>query len=364
MRSCYTIVRDLKTMTQSDELLKELHTIRFRRVFRGYAIAEVDDTLHRVEAALQEQANRIQEMEKALVRYREQEDLLKTTLLRAEKNMTLACTQAESEARVIKSSAAEQAAQIIEEATRQLENSENELSNYRRLYESRLGNYEQEAKMLLNHFTTLFRRHLEAVSQEISVEVRELVRRLGSDLEILPRPALSASALTAPSAGSIGAYPILEITLTQALEPARRPAAVMSTPPAAEPEATVKTVPDGVPPSAPASALVPPVAPPEPEPAPPSPSTISPPEGSSLPSAVIPQPPAPTPTVLLANPPRRSWEEEEMELLTGQLLSRDVFDHQGRLLRPKGTALTPPIVQDLIAKGLYGEMITALVSPS
>jgi DivIVA domain-containing protein len=259
-------------MAHAEEFLRALQAIRFHRTFRGYAPSEVDELLARASGLIEQQDKQIQELERKAAHLEEQEELLKATLLRAEKNAVLTRTEAENEARLVKSNAAEQASILIEQASRRLEATENELANYRRLYEARLLGYEHESHALIDRFSIVAKRHVEAMAQEVSADVRELVRRLGADLEILPRPGLAAP------------QPPVEAEPGQA---------------AGEP------IPVSLDPSA-------------------------------------------------------SWTQDELTILSGLTLERDIFDHQGQLVLRRGTVISAEMIQDVIERGLYGELVTAV----
>lgn len=258
-------------MAHAEEFLRALQSIRFHRTFRGYAPLEVDELLASAGHQIEQQDKQFQELERKATHLQEQEELLKATLLRAEKNAVLTRTEAESEARLVKSNAAEQASILIEQASRRLEATENELANYRRLYEARLIGYEHESHALIDRFSILMKRHVEAMAQEVSADVRELVRRLGADLEIIPRPGLAA-----------------------------------------------------------------------------------------------PQPPAEAEPGQVAGPasvsedPSASWIQDELAILSGLTLERDIFDHQGQLVLRRGTVISAEMIQDVIERGLYGELVTAV----
>jgi len=258
-------------MAHAEDFLKTLQSVRFHRTFRGYAPSEVDELLAHAGVQIEQQEKQIQELERKSALLQEQEELLKATLLRAEKNAVLTRTEAENEARLVKSNAADQASILIEQASRRLEATENELANYRRLYEARLLGYEHESHAVIDRFSVLAKRHVEAMTQEVSADVRELVRRLGADLEILPRPSLSA------------------------------------------PQPSIESESGQIDKSAPVS-----------------------------------------------DDPSASWIQDELAILCGLTLERDIFDHQGKLVLQRGTVISTEIIQDVIERGLYGELVTAI----
>lgn len=53
------------------------------------------------------------------------------------------------------------------------------------------------------------------------------------------------------------------------------------------------------------------------------------------------------------------WEEKEYSMLLGLLLQEDVFDYEGNIVAEKNTIITSNLIESLIAKGLYGELISA-----
>lgn len=62
-------------------------------------------------------------------------------------------------------------------------------------------------------------------------------------------------------------------------------------------------------------------------------------------------------------PPRhqpRQWEDEERALLVGYSLVSDLCDANGEVIVPKGTIVTPGLIESLISRGLYGELIEAI----
>lgn len=55
-----------------------------------------------------------------------------------------------------------------------------------------------------------------------------------------------------------------------------------------------------------------------------------------------------------------NWEEKEEALLVGYTLLTDICDEDGHLVVPSGTIVTPELIQSLTAKGLYGELVSAI----
>jgi len=56
----------------------------------------------------------------------------------------------------------------------------------------------------------------------------------------------------------------------------------------------------------------------------------------------------------------RQWEEKEYALLLGQTLQRDITDNTGHVIAQKNTVVIPDLIEKLISRGLYGELITAV----
>ncbi|MEW6723760.1 MAG: hypothetical protein AB1331_02405 [Bacillota bacterium] len=56
------------------------------------------------------------------------------------------------------------------------------------------------------------------------------------------------------------------------------------------------------------------------------------------------------------------WGQAEHSLLCGRTLARDVVDSEGRMVVPRYSVVTPEMVEDLIERGLYGELIEALMT--
>jgi len=56
----------------------------------------------------------------------------------------------------------------------------------------------------------------------------------------------------------------------------------------------------------------------------------------------------------------RRWEDAEHALLVGCSLISDVRNSKGDVVVSKGTIVTPKLIEDLVSKGLYGELIEAI----
>lgn len=61
----------------------------------------------------------------------------------------------------------------------------------------------------------------------------------------------------------------------------------------------------------------------------------------------------------LSNISNAKWEEKEYSLLLGRVLQDNVTDYKGNIVCEKGTIITSLLIENLISKGLYGELITA-----
>lgn len=55
------------------------------------------------------------------------------------------------------------------------------------------------------------------------------------------------------------------------------------------------------------------------------------------------------------------WQEKEEALLVGNALLADIYDEQGQLAVRKGTVVTPELIRSLTARGLYGELVAAIL---
>lgn len=95
----------------------------FRRSFRGYSEGEVDSFLDRINqeyeklfAENMDLKERIEELERNLARYRDIEEVLKNTMVMAQKNSEDLKQNAEKEVRLTLEKAAMDAQQIIQEA--------------------------------------------------------------------------------------------------------------------------------------------------------------------------------------------------------------------------------------------------------
>lgn len=53
------------------------------------------------------------------------------------------------------------------------------------------------------------------------------------------------------------------------------------------------------------------------------------------------------------------WEEKEYTLLLGLTLQEDLLDYKGNIICSKNTVITSQLIENLISKGLYGELIAA-----
>lgn len=53
------------------------------------------------------------------------------------------------------------------------------------------------------------------------------------------------------------------------------------------------------------------------------------------------------------------WEEKEYSLLLGLALQEDIYDYKGNLICNKNTVITSQLIDNLISKGLYGELVAA-----
>lgn len=52
-------------------------------------------------------------------------------------------------------------------------------------------------------------------------------------------------------------------------------------------------------------------------------------------------------------------EEKEYSLLLGRLLQEDIKDYDGNIIVEKDTIITSSMIESLISKGLYGELVSA-----
>jgi hypothetical protein len=53
------------------------------------------------------------------------------------------------------------------------------------------------------------------------------------------------------------------------------------------------------------------------------------------------------------------WEEKEYSLLLGLTLQEDILDYKGNVICEKNTIITSQLIESLISKGLYGELVAA-----
>jgi DivIVA domain-containing protein len=53
------------------------------------------------------------------------------------------------------------------------------------------------------------------------------------------------------------------------------------------------------------------------------------------------------------------WEEKEYSLLLGLTLQEDLLDSNGNVICNKNTIITSQLIENLISKGLYGELVFA-----
>jgi len=54
------------------------------------------------------------------------------------------------------------------------------------------------------------------------------------------------------------------------------------------------------------------------------------------------------------------WKLKEEELLVGYVIREDIKDEIGTVVIPKAAIVTPEIINNLVEKGLYGELLTAI----
>lgn len=60
-----------------------------------------------------------------------------------------------------------------------------------------------------------------------------------------------------------------------------------------------------------------------------------------------------------ANISYAKWEEREYSLLLGLTLQEDLLDYKGNVICEKNTIITSQLIENLISKGLYGELVSA-----
>jgi len=54
------------------------------------------------------------------------------------------------------------------------------------------------------------------------------------------------------------------------------------------------------------------------------------------------------------------FKEKEYSLLLGHVIQQDILDSEGCIVANKGTVITPEVIEDVIKRGVYGELIEAV----
>lgn len=169
-------------------LAQELNSKRFRRAFRGYQPREVDHLLAEMLDRYRTLYNTKSELEAKLSAFQEQEDILRGALIRAEEVASESRRKALAEADAIRERAQEEVARIQKALEEKVLLLEEETETYRQKVHQRFFGYEREARLLLDRFYMLVRRHVDALDQEISGEVQKLLRRLDTEIDSIPKP--------------------------------------------------------------------------------------------------------------------------------------------------------------------------------
>lgn len=124
----------------------ELHHLRFRRGFRGYSPAAVDEAIEEIARSFEEVwreraefADRIEQLEGELGRHQDLETLLRTTLVSAEQSAHELKDQARREAAIILAEAHAEARSVTRAAAAERERLLSEARKVRALLEAALG---------------------------------------------------------------------------------------------------------------------------------------------------------------------------------------------------------------------------------
>ncbi|NHM28086.1 hypothetical protein G7K71_14075 [Desulfofundulus sp. TPOSR] len=164
------------------------NTPQFQRSFRGYDPAEVDACIAELSSRLADLERENGELKTALDSYRKQEDLLRAALVTAEEAAAKVREKAAQEADQTVAAAGEKAASILKKAEEKARTLEAEAAAYREEVRKRLYAYEREARVLLDRFYVMARRHIETLEREFVKEVEALLARMDAEYEALPRP--------------------------------------------------------------------------------------------------------------------------------------------------------------------------------
>lgn len=141
---------------------RDIHTKQFHDAWRGYNQEQVDDFLDRVAEALDRAQrenrslrDRITELEELAARSRNAEEMLKKTLVNAQRAAEEAIETARSKAEKLVAEAEERARRQADDAMRKAERSEREFETRRRELDdaiTRLKNHESDLKQKLKGF--------------------------------------------------------------------------------------------------------------------------------------------------------------------------------------------------------------------
>jgi cell division initiation protein len=128
----------------------EIRHISLRKAFFGYSAGQVDDLLSDIVSSFEDVwrdradlADKIELLEGELVRYRELEQLLRTTLISAERASQQMTDQARRETETVLSEARTEAREIVREALSERERLRTEVARVRAQLQAVLGTLEE-----------------------------------------------------------------------------------------------------------------------------------------------------------------------------------------------------------------------------
>jgi DivIVA domain-containing protein len=205
---------------------REIHEKQFHDAWRGYNQSEVDDFLDRAAEALdrlqrenQDLKDRIAELDQAMAASRDTEEMLKKTLVTAQRAAEEAIANAktkaeemisEAESRVKRTDtdARERLARIEAESRRKIEDSERDAADRRRTLDDRIGKltaFERDARQRLKAFYEQQLRALDALNDLEPPRFGPPAARPAQGAGPAARPAGASSSGPAPAGESLGA---------------------------------------------------------------------------------------------------------------------------------------------------------------